>query len=96
LLELVLWRSRRQAIAVDTAEQPRKKRRAANDPSRLRQKLRSPDTGTQRTALQLVPFLIHSSLFSDDEAWDILSFLTSLITDKRTSVASWAMIACAR
>lgn len=77
-------------------EQPRKRRRVAHEPNRLRRKLKSPDQGTQLAALQIVPFLAHSRALSGDDAWDLLGDLLGLLTAKEASVASWAMLSAAR
>jgi ataxia telangiectasia mutated family protein len=78
------------------SEQPRKRRRIAHEPSRMRRQLKSLDDGVQFTALQLIPFLADSEAFQDDEVLDIAADLAQLLSDKRAAVASWAMLGCAR
>jgi serine-protein kinase ATM len=98
LLETIVSRSiqrERPSSAGDQA-QPRKRRRMAVDVIRIRQKLKSLDPGVQRTALQLVPFLMHNRVFSVTEISDVLGDLVVLAGDKQNLTASWAMLACAR
>lgn len=97
LLEAILFKATRESeLPTNVVEQPRKRRRTAREPNRLRQKLKLLDTGTQITALQLVPFLAHSRMLSNDDAQDLLDDMAILVTDKRGTVASWAMLAAAR
>ncbi|MBE3044180.1 hypothetical protein IMZ48_16730, partial [Candidatus Bathyarchaeota archaeon] len=97
LLEDILFKANRADGAPAGAdEQPRKRRRTAREPNRLRQKLKLLDTGTQVTAVQLVPFLAQSKVLSDDDVQDLLGDLAALVTDKRETMASWAMLAAAR
>jgi len=77
-------------------EQPRKRRRTTQEPSRIRHQLKSLDDGTRFTALQAVPFLAQTEAFHDDEVWDLAADLAQLLSDKRPAVASWAMLGCAR
>jgi serine-protein kinase ATM len=98
LLEATLLRRKpreRPGSAGDEA-QPRKKRRTAAEASRLRQKLRSPIAGTQRTALHVIPFLFHGGALHPSEASDIFADLANLLSDKHGGTASWAMLGCAR
>ncbi|KAI1212423.1 uncharacterized protein F4807DRAFT_416061 [Annulohypoxylon truncatum] len=96
LLERLMWRGSQQlhtALADD--EQPRKKQRTTAGFSRLRQKLRSIDQSVQYTALQVIPFFVSDLKVEIDEMSELLSFLMSQITSKKSKVSSWAMIACA-
>lgn len=97
LLEDILFKANRaDGRTTGADEQPRKRRRTAREPNRLRQKLKLLDTGSQVTALQLVPFLTQSPMLSDDDMWDLLADMTLLVTDKRETTASWAMLVAAR
>ncbi|PKS13290.1 hypothetical protein jhhlp_000061 [Lomentospora prolificans] len=97
ILEGILSRFNKkdQTQSVGGDEQPRKRRRMAHGPNRLRQKLKSPDPATQLTALQLIPFLVCGSLFPGDDAWDLLCDLLGLVSAKQASLASWAMLSAA-
>ncbi|KJZ72868.1 Serine kinase TEL1 [Hirsutella minnesotensis 3608] len=97
LLEAILLRPRRKHYVPkeNSIEQPSKKRRLREDSSRLRLKLKSNVVNTQRTALQLIPFLVAANAFSTEEMSDLLVELASTVADKNTTTASWALIACA-
>ena len=98
LLEALLARSGKQerpASAGDEA-QPRKRRRVGASLSRIRQKLKSLDPGTQRTALQLIPFLINDRGISAEDLLAVFGDVALLAANKQSITASWAMIACAR
>jgi len=77
-------------------EQPRKKRRIESHPSRLRDRVRSADVGTQLTALQVLPFFLPKIQASPEEQTLLLSDVMNLIGNRHTPISSWAMIACAR
>lgn len=77
-------------------EQPRKRRRMRKESSRIRLKLKSVDVSVQRTALQVVPFLLARKSLGHDELEDLLQDLVVLAGDKNPVTASWALIACAR
>lgn len=78
------------------AEQPRKRRRMRQNSSRIRLRLKAVDVTMQRTALQVVPFLLTSDSVSRDELSDLLPDLVTLASDKNPVTSSWALIACAR
>ncbi|KAH8889287.1 hypothetical protein GQ53DRAFT_222662 [Thozetella sp. PMI_491] len=75
-------------------EQPRKRRRLGGDSTKLHQKLMSIDSGVRLTALQLIPFYFTQKTASLDEVTEALGALSSLVSDKQSLVASWAMLAC--
>ena len=77
-------------------DQPRKRRRVGERPSRIRDRLDSSDAGTKLAALQVLPFYLHITNSTPDDLSAILHRLSHFITDKRAIVCSWAMIACAR
>ncbi|RGP71498.1 serine threonine- kinase tel1 [Fusarium longipes] len=76
-------------------EQPRKRRRIQQGMSRIRLKLKSVEVAVQRTALQLLPFLLANDSLSRDELIDLLPEVVSLATDKNSITASWALVASA-
>ncbi|EXV03401.1 telomere length regulation protein [Metarhizium robertsii] len=85
--------------ARDTAgnsEQPRKRQRTRECLSRLRLKLRSRDVGTQRTALQLLPFLVEGFGIAGEDLTSILDDLVTYVSNKDPITASWALVASAR
>ncbi|KID73239.1 Serine/threonine-protein kinase tel-1, partial [Metarhizium brunneum ARSEF 3297] len=84
--------------ARDTAgnsEQPRKRQRTRECLSRLRLKLRSRDVGTQRTALQLLPFLVEGFGIAGEDLTSILDDLVTYVSNKDPITASWALVASA-
>ena len=98
LLEASLLRPRKRAgsAAVDEDEQPQKRRRIQDTKSRLRLKLKSREPGVQRTALQLIPFMVASNVLDAEEVRGLLTDLVSHAADKNPTTASWALVACAR
>lgn len=82
--------------ALDGSEQPRKRQRTREHLSRLRIKLRSRDAGTQRTALQLLPFLVEGLGIAGEDLTSILDDLVTYVSDKNPITASWALVASAR
>ncbi|KAH8169718.1 phosphatidylinositol 3- and 4-kinase domain-containing protein [Sarocladium implicatum] len=95
LLESLLVRSK----ATNTDDemhfenQPRKRRRIEQPPSRLRSKLLSSDLSTKRTAIQLLSFIM-SRQSLQPELLDNLDTVAQLAGDKDAITASWALIAC--
>ena len=73
--------------------QPRKRRRIEQPPSRLRSKLHSNDLSTKRTAIQLLPFMM-STRSLQAELLENLDTIAILAGDKDSITASWALIAC--
>lgn len=98
LLEAILLRIRRNpgVAETDRQEQPHKRRRTQESASRIRLKLKSRDINEQRTALQLVPFLIAINVLETEEIRDLLADLAVCASNKHATTASWALIACAR
>ena len=100
MLEGIMWkrpRITRLDLAEDHAsEQPRKKQRKDTGFGRLYHKLQSINPATQFTALQMIPFFVADVDITADELYDLLSILTSLVTNKNSKLSTWAMIACAR
>lgn len=77
-------------------QQPRKRRRVGEPPSRIRSHLASSDPGTKLAALQVLPFYLQTTEVPADDLANILQRLGQYISDKQALVCSWAMIACAR
>ncbi|KIH88290.1 ataxia telangectasia mutated family protein [Sporothrix brasiliensis 5110] len=75
-------------------DQPRKRRRVHEPPSRIRSHLASPDPGTKLAALQVLPFYFQMTEVPVDDLADILQRLGQHISDKQAVVCSWAMTAC--
>ncbi|CAK7224094.1 Serine/threonine-protein kinase tel1 [Sporothrix eucalyptigena] len=75
--------------------QPRKRRRVGEAPSKIRNHLASSDPGTKLAALQVLPFYLQMTDVTPDDLADILQRLSQYISDKQAIVCSWAMIACA-
>lgn len=98
LLEAILLRpgKRQPGCRGDTAEPLYKKRRLREDSMRLRSKLQEKDAGVQRTALQVVPFLVAADALGPEQTMWLLVELASRVSDKNAATASWALIACAR
>ncbi|KAF4462358.1 serine threonine- kinase tel1 [Fusarium albosuccineum] len=92
---MVLSRDKRQESAPEHDEQRRKRRRIRQDMSRIRLKLKATEVAVQRTALQLVPFLLASNSLGRDELLDLLPDLVALASDKNPVTASWALVASA-
>ncbi|KAM3430198.1 hypothetical protein MY4824_007804 [Beauveria thailandica] len=92
-LEATLGRQKPRPISFQSVEQPRKRRRIDQEDSRLRTRLKDRHLETQRTALQVIPFVLATAALSADQVQDLLSELVVLTTHKDTSVASWAIIA---
>ncbi|KHO00714.1 Serine/threonine-protein kinase tel-1 [Metarhizium album ARSEF 1941] len=76
-------------------EQPRKRQRTRESLSRLRLKLRSRYVGIQRTALQILPFLVEGPGFAGEELASILDDLVTYVSNKDPITASWALVASA-
>ncbi|PHH90695.1 hypothetical protein CDD83_2916 [Cordyceps sp. RAO-2017] len=98
LLEAILLRPDKNQAGTggDNIDQPSKRRRLREGSARLRLKLKSKDVGTQRTALQLVPFLVAKDVWPREDVADLFVELVHSASDKNTVTASWALIACAR
>ncbi|RCI09191.1 hypothetical protein L249_1461 [Ophiocordyceps polyrhachis-furcata BCC 54312] len=95
LLEAILLRPN-NTQGNDEPEQRHKRRRLREGPSRLRLKLKSKDAGIQRTALQLIPFLVATHTLEREDAIELFAELVPHASDKSAVTASWALIACAR
>ncbi|CAK7214177.1 Serine/threonine-protein kinase tel1 [Sporothrix bragantina] len=76
-------------------DQPRKRRRVGEPPSRMRVQLASTDPGTKLAALQVLPFYLQMHEMTADDLTDVLQHLGQFISDKQAIVCSWAMLACA-
>ncbi|CAK7213142.1 Serine/threonine-protein kinase tel1 [Sporothrix curviconia] len=76
-------------------DQPRKRRRVGEPPSRVRVQLASPDAGTKLAALQVLPFYLQMHEMAADDLSNVLQRLAQFISDKQAVVCSWAMLACA-
>lgn len=98
LLEAALLQPSRKADGVDTdkSEQPQKRRRTRETTGHLRLRLNPRDAGVQRTALQLIPFIITTNALDVDETGELLAELVNCAVDKNPTTASWALVACAR
>jgi ataxia telangiectasia mutated family protein len=99
LLESILQQPRKLPMNIEHSDgdgQPRKRLRSLEGLVRLRLRLMSRDAGTQRTALQLVPFLLECNRLDTQEVEGMLATLVACAQDKDTLTASWAMIALAR
>ncbi|KFA46746.1 hypothetical protein S40293_08118 [Stachybotrys chartarum IBT 40293] len=97
-LEAILLRSRKRRASKEgheNGEQPRKRRRTHHDLSRVRFKLTDNEVMVQRTALQLLPFLLESNSLGTAEIVEVLGDLLDCARDKNASIASWAFVACA-
>ncbi|RDA91070.1 hypothetical protein CP533_3057 [Ophiocordyceps camponoti-saundersi (nom. inval.)] len=94
LLEAILLRPN-HSQGDDEPEQRHKRRRLREGPSRLRLKLKSKDVGIQRTALQLIPFLVATHALEKEDAAELFAELVPHASDKSALTASWALIACA-
>ncbi|KAL0931007.1 phosphatidylinositol 3 (ataxia telangiectasia mutated) [Colletotrichum truncatum] len=95
ILERILWKTHKQQGSQSPEEQPRKKRRTHGPTSRLQEKMQSRGPAVQRMSMQLVPFLLDLDTFTSAEVAELLPDLTTFASDKDTTVASWAMLACA-
>ncbi|KAF0322905.1 ataxia telangiectasia mutated [Colletotrichum asianum] len=93
ILERILWKARKQQRSQSPDEQPRKKRKTHT--SRIQEYLQSHNSATQRTALQLVPFLLNLGTYTTTEIAELLPNVIAFISDKDATIASWAMLACA-
>ncbi|KAF4454991.1 hypothetical protein F53441_2552 [Fusarium austroafricanum] len=92
---MLLPRSKTQGDDAEQDEQPTKRRRTCQDMSRIQLKLKATEVSVQRTALQLIPFLLARNSLSRDELLDLLPDMMSLTTDKNNVTSSWALIAFA-
>jgi ataxia telangiectasia mutated family protein len=77
-------------------DQPRKRRRMAGSSNRINQKTKSLDPAVHLSALQLIPFLAKQKPPSLEDIVDAMGDISKSVTAKQGTVASWAMIACAR
>jgi ataxia telangiectasia mutated family protein len=77
-------------------DQPRKRRRMAGSSNRIHQKIQSLDPAVRLSALQLIPFLAKYKEPSLDDITGAMADLSKSVTAKQATVASWAMLACAR
>ncbi|KAH7313419.1 Cullin family-domain-containing protein [Stachybotrys elegans] len=96
-LEGILLGSQKRDLSSELGdgEQPRKKRRTAQDLNRIRLRLRDSDHAVRQTALQLIPFLLHDNAIKTAEAAELLEDLLGCARDKNATTASWALVACA-
>lgn len=92
---LSVVKSHASSGTTDQEEQPRKKRRTVVSTNRLLEKLKSADPTVQRTAIQLVPFLLEIEAYSPTDLAELRSEISPFISGTG-SIASWAMLACAR
>lgn len=98
-LESIYSRNARQRrlLAIEPEmDQPRKRRRVDENRHRLYQRLRSAEDTMKLVALHSVAFQVAVETPSLGDFSDILSLLISLISHKQSTIASWAMVACAR
>ncbi|PHH59734.1 hypothetical protein CDD81_2628 [Ophiocordyceps australis] len=98
-LEAVMMRPRPtmgQVEDQDADGQSRKKPRLDNGGlSRFKLKLTLRNTAVQRTALQLIPFLLANNALEIDNMVEILTELTTCASRKNADNVSWAFVACA-
>ena len=80
----------------DANKHPRKRRRTAQSSDRLLSPLKSEDQSVRLAALQILPFVLQLSELSASVLTDLLDQLSVCATDKRGSIASWALLAIAR
>ncbi|KAL2752788.1 hypothetical protein ACRALDRAFT_1052581 [Sodiomyces alcalophilus JCM 7366] len=91
---LSVAKSHKPLVTTGLEEQPRKKRRTAVSASRLLEKLKSADPAVQRTAIQLIPYLLEIKTYSPSDLEELRSELSPTVSGTG-STASWAMLACA-
>jgi ataxia telangiectasia mutated family protein len=98
ILELLYTRHTKRIAAHvgEGQEQPRKRRRTVADGRGVTKNLTSLDPGMRLTALQVLPFIFQHQQFFSEEVAECLDILTSLMSDKQSLVATWAMLACCR
>ncbi|KAB5570824.1 hypothetical protein GE09DRAFT_721304 [Coniochaeta sp. 2T2.1] len=80
--------------STEDQDQPRKRRRMVGDARGVMKNLTSLDPSMRLTALQLLPFIMEQNQFSVEKVTEALDVLLSLISDKQSLIASWAMLAC--
>lgn len=97
LLESLLVKSKKLNADDDLRleDQPRKRRRVDQQPSRLRSKLLSNDVSTRRTAIQLLPYMVMRQSLHE-ETLEYVDLIAHLAGDKDPVTASWALVACGR
>ncbi|PHH73568.1 hypothetical protein CDD82_5383 [Ophiocordyceps australis] len=80
----------------DADDQPHKKPRLDNGGlSRFRLKLAPRNVAVQKTALQLIPFLLASNALGVEDVMEILAELITCASDKNADIVNWAFVACA-
>ncbi|EHA54132.1 hypothetical protein MGG_14764 [Pyricularia oryzae 70-15] len=97
-LELLYSRKVRQQRcppADPDQDQPRKRRRVECGQDRIHQKLNSPDDGLKLVALQLLSFTFKNERPSQENYFSDMNDIVRLLSHKQSTIASWAMIACA-
>ncbi|KAI6434745.1 hypothetical protein MCOR24_000908 [Pyricularia oryzae] len=97
-LELLYSRKVRQQRcppADPDQDQPRKRRRVECGQDRIHQKLNSPDDGLKLVALQLLSFTFENERPSQENYFSDMNDIVRLLSHKQSTIASWAMIACA-
>jgi len=81
----------------DEAEQPpRKRQRIIQGSDRLLSLLKSDDEYSRLAGLQIIPFMLQQSQLSGPRLTNLLEQLVVCASDKRGSIASWALLAIAR
>lgn len=80
----------------DEEEHSRKRRRITEHADDLMDTLKSADNSKRLTALQTLPFTLHTTQMSEKGLTELLESLSTLMTNESGKMASWAMIGIAR
>lgn len=80
----------------DSNFHPRKRQRVSPSSDRLLEPLRTGEQNIRLAGLQLIPFLLHDCILSVSSLKELLDHLHDCALDKRSNIASWALLGIAR
>jgi ataxia telangiectasia mutated family protein len=75
---------------------PRKRQRVPLFPERLLDSIRSNDPSARLAGLQILPFILQGYDLPTSALRDLLELLVGYTSDKRSNIASWALLSIAR
>ncbi|PQE18076.1 Phosphatidylinositol 3 protein [Rutstroemia sp. NJR-2017a BVV2] len=79
----------------ESADYPRKRQRVPLFSERLLDSLRSNEPGARLAGLQILPFILQGYDLPTSALRDLLELLVSYTSDKRSNIASWALLSIA-
>lgn len=83
-------------VGDDSDIYPRKRQRVSQSSERLLDPLKSGDQNIRLAGLQLIPFLLQDCKLTASSLKELLDHLSNCALDKRSHIASWALLGIAR